>query len=239
MSTQGYPTGTQTPEAPESHPPLEHRRVMAGAKPRRTFRGLEMMVVAALVVLIGAGAAVAGANSKDAGQESPATSRAEVLKLGYLGPNPALISFVQSGGDEMNVTPTTNAQTRRLFRDGKIDDAWVAEPWTSRMVLQAGHVESVKWPDGHPDEAGKVINDALTVAIGKPLEGNVIARSMSELKFTSDPLAGTFPTLLDHGVSVGVPKPADLNGLFDRTLLNKVLKTAGGYPVSAAGLGAQ
>src|SRR5690606_21102377 len=43
-----------------------------------------------------------------------------------------------SGDGDVTITPTTNAQTLRLFQDGKIDGAWVAEPWTSRLVLQAG-----------------------------------------------------------------------------------------------------
>lgn len=381
---------------PQPAQPLRLTRIVAGEKAKHNMRGLEILVVTALVALIGAGAAVASVNAKghnDAGAPAPAAAPAGVVDLGYfgnithgpalvgvekgifaknlgdtklatqvfttgpatvealnagaidaayLGPNPALNSFVQSGGEsiriiagvasggaqfvvrpeiegaeglrgktiatpqlggtqdvalrkwlgergletntsgggDVNITPTTNAQTLRLFQDGKIDGAWVAEPWTSRLVLQAGakvlvnegdlwdkgefsttvlavnksfleehpqtvesllagHVESVKWLDGHPDEAGAVINDALTVAIGQPLEDDVIARSLSELGFTSDPLAGTFPQLLDNGVSAGVSKPADLDGLFELTLLNKVLQAAGGQPVTAAGLGTE
>lgn len=185
-----------------------------------------------------------------------------------------------SGGGDVTINPTTNAQTLRLFQDGKIDGAWVAEPWTSRLVLQAGakvlvneaelwdkgefsttvlavnksflekhpqtveallagHVASVQWLNNNPDQAGKVINQALATAIGQPLEEPVIARALTELKFTADPLAGTFPTLLEHGVSVGVSKPAELTVLFELTLLNKVLKAAGEQPVTAAGLGTQ
>ncbi|MGP9501418.1 ABC transporter substrate-binding protein [Specibacter sp. AOP5-B1-6] len=394
MTTRGSQSGTKQPEAPQGLPALRLRRIVAGEKPQRKWRGLEIIVVSALVALIGAGAAVASVNAKDSEPGAPATAApAAVLKLGYfgnvthgpalvgvekgifakdlgattletqvfttgpatvealnagaidaayLGPNPALNSFVQSGGEsiriiagaasggaqfvvrpgiggaedlrgktiatpqlggtqdvalrkwlgdrglstdtsgggDVTITPTTNAQTLRLFQDGKIDGAWVAEPWTSRLVLQAGakvlvneaelwdrgefsttvlavnktflaehpqtvealltgHVESVQWLDGHPDEAGTVINAALKTAIGQPLEDDVIARSLSELKFTSDPLSATFPTLLDHGVAAGVSKPADLNGLFELTLLNKVLKAAGGQPVTAAGMGAE
>ncbi len=395
MSTPGSREGTHTPEVPKGPPALKLKRVVAGEKPERKFRGLEVMLVTGLIGLIGAGAAVAGIGAKDthdAGASQTGTSPAAVLKLGYfgnithgpalvgvekgifakglgattletqvfttgpatvealnagaidaayLGPNPALNSFVQSGGEsiriiagvasggaqfvvrpgisgvedlrgktiatpqlggtqdvalrkwlgergvktttsgggDVTITPTTNAQTLRLFQDGKIDGAWVAEPWTSRLVLQsgakvlvneadlwdkgefsttvlavnksflvqhpqtvqallAGHVESVQWLDGHQGEAGAVINDALKTAIGQPLDEEVIARSLSELTFTSDPLAGTFPTLLQHGVDTGVSKAADLNGLFDLTLLNKALRAAGEEPVTAAGLGA-
>ena len=394
MTTRGTAADPQpTPQA-AVQPPLKRIRIVAGEKPKRTRRGLEIIVLTSLVALIGAGAAVASVNSQGSQEITAAdTAPAAVLKLGYfgnithgpalvgvgkgifakdlgataletqvfttgpatvealnagaidaayLGPNPALNSFVQSGGEsiriiagvasggaqfvvrpsitnaaqlrgktiatpqlggtqdvalrkwlgdrglatntsgggDVTITPTTNAQTLRLFQDGKIDGAWVAEPWTSRMVLQAGakvlvneadlwdkgdfsttvlavnksfldahpltvqallkgHVDSVAWLDENPKDAGTVINEALKVANGKPLEPDVIDRSLSELKFTSDPLAATFPTLLDHGVSAGVSKPADLNGLFDLTLLNKVLKAAGEKPVSAAGLGTE
>ncbi|MBP2413158.1 NitT/TauT family transport system substrate-binding protein [Arthrobacter stackebrandtii] len=379
---------------PQPAQPLRLKRIVAGEKPQGTMRGLEILLVTALVALIGAGAAVAGVNAQDGGEAgAPAAAPAAVVNLGYfgnithgpalvgvekgifgaelgatklntqvftsgpatvealnagaidaayLGPNPALNSYVQSGGEsiriiagaasggaqfvvrpgisdaaglrgktvatpqlggtqdvalrtwldghglkttpsgggDVNITPTTNAQTLRLFQDGKIDGAWVAEPWASRLVLQAGakvlvneaelwdkgefsttvlavnksflaahpqtveallagHIESVAWLDNHPGEAAGVINEALVEAIGQPLDDDVIARSLEELEFTSDPLAGTFPTLLDHGVESGVSKPADLNGLFDLSLLNKVLQAAGGDTVTAAGLGAE
>lgn len=392
MTSQESHDGTQLQGAPQGQPAVQLRRIVAGEKPGKTWRGLEIFLVTALVALIGAGAAVASVHAK--GEDTAnGTAAADVLKLGYfgnithgpalvgveqgifakqlggtelqtqvfttgpatvealnagaidaayLGPNPALNSFVQSGGasiriiagaasggaqfvvrsgidgpDELRgktiatpqlggtqdvalrkwlgdrgletntsgggdvtITPTTNAQTLRLFQDGKIDGAWVAEPWTSRLVLQAGakvlvneadlwdkgefsttvlavnksflaahpetveallagHVASVEWLDTHPEQAAGVINKALTVAIGQPLEDDVIVRALSELKFTSDPLAGTFPTLLEHGVVAGVSKPADLNGLFELTLLNKALQAAGGQPVTAAGLGTE
>ncbi len=378
---------------PQPDQPLRLKRIVAGEKPQGTMRGLEILLVTALVALIGAGAAVAGVNAKDGGEAvATVAAPAAVVNLGYfgnithapalvgveedifakdlgstklhtqvftsgpatvealnagaidaayLGPNPALNSFVQSGGEsiriiagaasggaqfvvrpgirdaadlrgktiatpqlggtqdvalrtwlgghglkttptggDVSITPTTNAQTLRLFQDGKIDGAWLAEPWSSRLVqeagakvlvdeadlwdggrfsttvlavnksflvahpqtveaLLAGHVESVAWLDEHPGEAAGVINKALDEAIGQPLENDVIDRSLKGLEFTTDPLAGTFPTLLDHGVAAGVSKPADLNGLFDLSLLNKVLKAAGGKPVTAAGLGAE
>lgn len=386
----------ETAAQPQPAQPLRLKRIVAGEKPRHRMRWLEITLVAALVALIGAGAAVASATAKDthdAGAPSAATSLAAVLNLGYfgnithgpalvgvekgifakdlgatklhtqvfnagpaavealnagaidaayLGPNPALNSFVQSGGEsiriiagaasggaefvvrpgisgaqdlrgktiatpqlggtqdvalrtwlagrglkadpsgggDVTITPTANAQTLRLFQDGKIDGAWVAEPWASRLVLQAGakvlvneadlwdkgqfsttvlavnksfldqhpqtveallagHVESVTWLDENPDQAGAAINSALTAATGQPLEDDVLARSLPELAFTSDPLAATFPTLLEHGVAAGVSKPAHINGLFALTLLNKALKAAGEQPVTAAGLGAQ
>ena len=42
------------------------------------------------------------------------------------------------GGGDVAINPTENAQTLKLFQDGKLDGAWLPEPWASRLVLQAG-----------------------------------------------------------------------------------------------------
>jgi NitT/TauT family transport system substrate-binding protein len=56
-----------------------------------------------------------------------------------------------SGGD-VTIAPTDNATTLQLFQQGKLDGAWVPEPWVSRLVLQGGGSvlvnESSLWPQG-------------------------------------------------------------------------------------------
>ena len=42
------------------------------------------------------------------------------------------------GSGDVAINPTENAQTLKLFQDGKLDGAWLPEPWASRLVLQAG-----------------------------------------------------------------------------------------------------
>ena len=42
------------------------------------------------------------------------------------------------GGGDVAINPTENAQTLKLFQNGKLDGAWLPEPWASRLVLQAG-----------------------------------------------------------------------------------------------------
>jgi NitT/TauT family transport system substrate-binding protein len=58
-----------------------------------------------------------------------------------------------SGGGDVTITPTENAQTLTLFQDGQLDGAWLPEPWVSRLVVEAGaHVlvnEADLWPDGN------------------------------------------------------------------------------------------
>ncbi|UOE43271.1 ABC transporter substrate-binding protein [Agromyces larvae] len=57
-----------------------------------------------------------------------------------------------SGGGDVHITPTENAQTLTLFQQGQLDGAWLPEPWVSRLVVDAGaHVlvdEAELWEDG-------------------------------------------------------------------------------------------
>lgn len=57
-----------------------------------------------------------------------------------------------TGGGDVHITPTENAQTLTLFQQGDLDGAWLPEPWVSRLILDAGaHVlvdEADLWEDG-------------------------------------------------------------------------------------------
>ena len=184
------------------------------------------------------------------------------------------------GSGDVAINPTENAQTLKLFQDGKLDGAWLPEPWASRLVLQAGakvlvdekdlwekgefvttvlivnkkfaaehpatvqallkgHVESVDWLNAAPAaEKAAVLNSGLKAAAGKALPADVIDRSLKNIVFTVDPLAGTYKKLLQDGVDAGTTKQADINGIFDLTALNSVLgESAAGKKISAEGLG--
>jgi NitT/TauT family transport system substrate-binding protein len=179
------------------------------------------------------------------------------------------------GSGDVAINPTENAQTLKLFQDGKLDGAWLPEPWASRLVLQAGakvlvdekdlwdkgefittvlivnkkfaaehpatvkallkgHVESVDWLNAAPAaEKATVLNAALKESAGATLPADVIDRSLKNIAFTVDPLAGTYKKLLQDGVDAGTTKQADISGIFDLTALNAVT----GKKTSAGGLG--
>ncbi len=187
------------------------------------------------------------------------------------------------GSGDVAINPTENAQALKLFQDGKLDGAWLPEPWASRLVLTAGakvlvdekdlwdgslsgkagqfpttilivnkkfaaahpdtvkallrgHVESVAWLNDTPAaEKTSLINDALQESAGAALPTDVLDRALQNVVFTVDPLAGTYPKLLEDGVKAGTTKQADITGLFDLRALNEVTGTA--ERVSAAGLG--
>jgi NitT/TauT family transport system substrate-binding protein len=191
------------------------------------------------------------------------------------------------GSGDVAINPTENAQTLKLFQDGKLDGAWLPEPWASRLVLQAGakvlvdekdlwdgsltgkpgefpttvlivnqkfatdhpdtvkallagHAKAVAWLNEAPaEQKASVINSALQESAGAALADDVLARSLSNITFTLDPLAGSYPRLLQDGVEADTTKQADINGLFDLRPLNGVIEDSGSSndPISAAGLG--
>ncbi len=59
-----------------------------------------------------------------------------------------------TGGGDVRITPTENAQTLTLFQQGDVDGAWLPEPWVSRLLADGGngaHVlvdEAELWEDG-------------------------------------------------------------------------------------------
>jgi NitT/TauT family transport system substrate-binding protein len=57
----------------------------------------------------------------------------------------------QGDADYVDIVSQDNSQTLDLFKQGKIDGAWLPEPWASRLVLEAGAKtlvdEKTLWPD--------------------------------------------------------------------------------------------
>lgn len=62
-----------------------------------------------------------------------------------------LRNSVQGGGD-VTIVPTKSGDILQLVKSGKLDGAWVPEPWASRLVLEAGAKVLVDerdlWPGG-------------------------------------------------------------------------------------------
>lgn len=58
----------------------------------------------------------------------------------------------RQGAGDVTVLAQDNAQTLDLFKAGKIDGAWVPEPWASRLVVDGGGTvlvdEKALWPGG-------------------------------------------------------------------------------------------
>ncbi|WP_447006216.1 ABC transporter substrate-binding protein [Saccharothrix isguenensis] len=211
---------------------------------------------------------------------SPADLAGKVLTTPQLGntQDVALKKWLADEKLDVQVTNVENSQSLDLFRRGDVQGAWAPEPWSSRLVLEAGAKvlldEKSLWEDGkfpttvvlvrtkflreHPRtveallrghvaatdfaldnevEAKQIVNNALKQLTGKALGEPVLDRAFDNIELTVDPQAGSFPRLAQDAVTAGVVKEAaDLAGLADFTLLNKVLSAAGKPTVDTAGL---
>ncbi|MFI9006484.1 ABC transporter substrate-binding protein [Actinosynnema sp. NPDC053489] len=185
---------------------------------------------------------------------------------------------VGAGADQVNVTNTENSQSLDLFKKGDVQGAWAPEPWSSRLVLDAGakvlvdekdlweggkfpttvllvrtkflqehpqtveallrgHLAATDFASNNKVEAKQIVNKALKDLTGKSLGEPVLDRAFDNIQLTVDPQAKSFPQLAKDAVTAGVSKEAaNVAGLADFTLLNKVLTAAGKPTVDTAGL---
>ncbi|MFE6691189.1 aliphatic sulfonate ABC transporter substrate-binding protein [Streptomyces sp. NPDC057743] len=154
-------------------------------------------------------------------------------------PEPTASKLVAAGGK-------TLLDEKRLWKDGKfvitnviVSQRFLKEhPKAVEAVLRAS-VKTNAWIRSHPAEAVKALNDKLAdpSITGKALPDDVIDPAFKHVDVTDDPLAATLQEEADHAVQAGLLKKPDLKGIYDLTLLNKVLKSEGKPPADDAGLG--
>lgn len=152
-------------------------------------------------------------------------------------PEPTASKLVAEGGkvllDEATLWPgkkfvITNIVVRQSFLK--------KHPRAVEAVLKAS-VESNKWINADPDAAKAAANRQLAADSGKALPADVLDPAWSSIRFTDDPLAATLHTEAVHAVTAGLLTKPDLRGIYDLTLLNKVLSAMGARTVGDAGLG--
>lgn len=103
-------------------------------------------------------------------------------------------------GGNVQIVPTDNPNILTLFKQGKIDGAWVPEPWATRLIVEGkGQVfvdERSLWPDGkfvttnvvvskkfldaHPDLVNKFLQahvDSVQYILSNPAEAKSIVNS--------------------------------------------------------------
>ncbi|MGW0421802.1 aliphatic sulfonate ABC transporter substrate-binding protein [Streptomyces sp. NPDC003015] len=152
-------------------------------------------------------------------------------------PEPTASKLVAEGGkvllDEASLWPDKKfVITNIIVRQDFLKE----HPKAVEAVLKAS-VEANKWINANPDAAKAAANEQLKADSGKALKPEVLDPAWTSIQFTNDPLAATLNTEAEHAVKAGLLKKPDLNGIYDLTILNKVLKADGESTVDAAGLG--
>ncbi|MCP9205793.1 ABC transporter substrate-binding protein [Streptomyces cucumeris] len=154
-------------------------------------------------------------------------------------PEPTASKLVADGAevllDESSLWPDKKFVITNLI----VKQSFLEEhPKVVEAVLR-GSVRTNDWIKAEPEKAKAAANAALKAETGKPLPAEVIDPAWKGIQVTDDPLASTLNTEADHAVKAGLLEEPDLKGIYDLTLLNKVLKAEGKPAVSAAGLGKQ
>ncbi|MER5754195.1 aliphatic sulfonate ABC transporter substrate-binding protein [Streptomyces sp. NPDC002088] len=152
-------------------------------------------------------------------------------------PEPTASKLVAEGGkvllDEASLWPDKKfVITNIIVRQDFLKE----HPKAVEAVLKAS-VETNKWINANPDEAKAAANKQLETDSGKALPTNVLDPAWTSIKFTDDPLASTLNAEAEHAVKAGLLEKPNLDGIYDLTILNKVLKAEGVSTVDAAGLG--
>ena len=114
----------------------------------------------------------------------PQLGNTQDVALRYWLKQQGFATNLQGGGD-VNIEPTANSTTLSLFEEGKIQGAWVPEPWASRLVVEGGgHVlvdEKSLWPGGQFATTNLVVNTAYLNAhpqtVEELLEGQIAANA--------------------------------------------------------------
>src|SRR6218665_2849581 len=130
------------------------------------------------------------------------------------------------GGGDVHITPTENAQAFTLFQQGKLDAAWVPEPWVSRFTLEAGaHVlvdEASLWPDGAFPTTVLLVSNAYPQkppdTVTKLLQGHV----QSVTWLTAHP--GEAPGVVNAGLQAAAGKPLPDAGIAQTIKANQLNK---------------
>ncbi|MDX2847441.1 ABC transporter substrate-binding protein [Actinacidiphila glaucinigra] len=100
-----------------------------------------------------------------------------------------------------------------------------------------GSVKTNAWINANPDKAKADANAQLEKLSGKPLPADVIDPAWKSIQVIDDPLASTLQTEADHAVTAGLLEKPALKGIYDLSLLNKILKGEGKTGIDDAGLG--
>ncbi|MFF8594410.1 aliphatic sulfonate ABC transporter substrate-binding protein [Streptomyces sp. NPDC015220] len=113
-----------------------------------------------------------------------------------------------------------------------------AHPDVVEAVLR-GSVKTNEWINANPEKAKASANTALKELSGKALPADVIDPAWKSITFLDDPLASTLSTEAEHAVTAGLLDKPDLKGIYDLTLLDRVLAAEGKDKVDDAGLGTE
>ncbi|WP_399891123.1 aliphatic sulfonate ABC transporter substrate-binding protein [Streptomyces sp. BBFR51] len=154
-------------------------------------------------------------------------------------PEPTASKLVAEGGKVLLDESTLWPDKKFVITNIIVSQKFLTEhPKAVEAVLKAS-VDTNEWIQANPDQAKDAANKQLEKDTGKALPAEVLDPAWKSIQLTDDPLAATLDAQADHAVKAGLLDKPNLTGIYDLTLLNKVLKAKGEPAVDDAGLGAK
>jgi len=157
----------------------------------------------------------------------------EAFKTGAIAgawvPEPWATRMIQEGKgkvlvDERTLWPAGQFVTTQLIvRTPFLKD----HPDVVQHLLE-GQVAATDFINANPAEAKSLVNQGIQKLTGKAIPPGVIDAAWPNMTFTNDPIAASLRKGAADAISVGLlDGKTKLDGIYDLTLLNKVLKAAG------------
>ena len=157
----------------------------------------------------------------------------EAFKSGAIAgawvPEPWATRMVQEGKgkvlvDERTLWPAGQFVTTQLM----VRTAFLKDHPDVVAHLLEGQVAATDFINANPAEAKAAANAALQKATGKALPAPILDAAWPNMTFTNDPVASSLRTGADNAKAVGLLDPGTkLDGIYDLSPLNQVLKAAG------------
>ena len=93
--------------------------------------------------------------------------------------------------------------------------------------LLEGLLDAIDFANDDPAEAQRVTNAGIERITTKALPEATIAAAWEQLTFTADPIASSLKKSKDDAVAVGLLDDVDLDGIYDLSILNRLLAARG------------
>ena len=125
--------------------------------------------------------------------------------------------------DEFELWPKGRFVTTHLV----VGREYLAKFPTNIERLIDGLITALDWIDANDSEAMAAVNSGIREITSKELKPETITRAWSNLEFTYDPIASSLERCKDNAVAVGLLDPVELDGIYELSLLNSILKKRG------------
>ena len=125
--------------------------------------------------------------------------------------------------DESELWPDGDFVTTHLV----VGREYLAKFPTNIERLVNGLITALDWIATNDSEAMAAANAGIKEITSKELNPETIKRAWSNLSFTYDPIANSLEKCKDNAVAVGLLDPVDLDGIYELSPLNSVLKKRG------------